>query len=158
MKRRTLMLVAFAVAAVTAAVAIAANVPIPTTNVDPGTVPVGFLARGTHMDNAKVASFARAIKQSQGSTAVLQHIRFIDGQSTNWHTHPGPVIVLVVSGRLDYIDDRCEVTQYPAGTGFVDAGFGKVHNARAVGPTEFYALYYLPDDATLIREDSIAPC
>jgi quercetin dioxygenase-like cupin family protein len=95
------------VAAVAAAVAIAANVPIPTTNVDPATVPVGFLARGTHIDDAKVASFARAIKQSRGSTAVLQHIRFVNGQETNWHTHPGPVIVLVVSGQLDYIDDRC---------------------------------------------------
>jgi hypothetical protein len=68
------------------------------------------------------------------------------------------VIVLVVSGQLDYIDDRCGVTSYPAGTGFVDAGFGNVHNARAVGATEFYALYYLPDDATLIREDSSPPC
>jgi hypothetical protein len=146
------------VAAVAAAVAIAANVPIPTTNVDPATVPVGFLARGTHIDDAKVASFARAIKQSRGSTAVLQHIRFVNGQETNWHTHPGPVIVLVVSGQLDYIDDRCGARSYPAGTGFVDAGFGSVQNARAVGPTEFYALYYLPDDATLIREDSNAPC
>jgi hypothetical protein len=27
-----------------------------------------------------------------------------------------------------------------------------VHNARAVGATALYVLYYLPDDATLIRE------
>lgn len=158
MKRKIPALIALAVAAVATAVAIAANVPIPTTNVDPATVPVGFLTPGTHIDDANVASFARAIKQSQGSTAVLQHIRFVDGQSTNWHTHPGPVIVLVASGRLDYIDDRCGVTQYLAGSGFVDPGLGNVHNARAVGETEFYALYYLPDDATLIREDSSAPC
>jgi quercetin dioxygenase-like cupin family protein len=158
MKRRTLTLSALVVAAIAATVAIAANVPVPTTNVDPATVPVGFLARGTHIGDADVASFARAIKESQGSTAVLQHIRFSDGQSTNWHTHPGPVIVLVVKGQLDYIDDRCEVTHYREGSGFVDAGFGNVHDARAVGATEFYALYYLPDDATLIREDSSAPC
>jgi quercetin dioxygenase-like cupin family protein len=158
MKRRMPVLIALAVAAIAAAVAIAANVPIPTSKVDPATVPVGFLTPGTHIDNARVDSFTRAIKQSQGSTAVLQHIRFSDGQSTNWHTHPGPVIVLVASGQLDYVDDRCGVKSYPAGTGFVDQGFGNVHNARAVGPTEFYALYYLPDDATLIREDSIAPC
>jgi quercetin dioxygenase-like cupin family protein len=159
MKGKLPALIALTVAAiVAAAVAIAANVPIPTNNVDPATVPVGFLTPGTHIDDASVASFARAIQQSQGSTAVLQHIRFSDGQSTNWHTHPGPVIVLVVSGQLDYIDDRCGVRSYPAGTGFVDQGLGNVHNARAVGATEFYALYYLPDDATLIREDSTAPC
>jgi quercetin dioxygenase-like cupin family protein len=157
-KRKLLLVIALAVAAAAAAVAIAANVPVPTSNVDPATVPVGFLARGTHIDDAAVSSFARAIKQSQGSTVVLQHIRFADGQETNWHTHPGPVIVLVVKGQLDYISDRCEVTHYREGTGFVDRGFGNVHNARAVGPTEFYAVYYLPDSAGLIREDSSIPC
>jgi quercetin dioxygenase-like cupin family protein len=126
--------------------------------VDPATVPLGFLARGTHIDDAQVSSFARAIKQSGGSTVVIQHSRFSDGQETNWHTHPGPVIVLIVKGELDYIDDRCEVTRYPEGTGFVDRGFGNVHNARAVGTTEFYAVYYLPDNATLIRQDATPAC
>jgi quercetin dioxygenase-like cupin family protein len=159
MTRRKWVAVAAVVAAATAAVvAYAANVPIPTTNVDPATVPYGFLARGTHIDNASVASFARAIKQSQGSTVVLQHVHFADGQSTGWHTHPGPVIVLVVSGQLDYVSDQCEVTHYPGGTGFVDAGFGNVHKAVAVGSTEFYAVYYLPDSAQLIREDASQPC
>lgn len=158
MKWKLLTVSAIGAVALGSVVAIAANVPVPASNVDPITVPTGFLARGTHIDDAAVASFARAIKQSHGSTAVLQHARFRDGQETGWHTHPGPVIVLVVKGELDYIDDTCRVTRYPEGNGFVDRGFGNVHNARALGDTEFYALYYLPDDAALIREDASVDC
>ena len=131
----------------------AAYAALPGTTVDPADVPAGFLAGATSIDSASVASFARAIKQSQGSNVVLQHIRLADGASVGWHTHPGPVIVLVVSGRFDYLSASCEVTQYPAGTGFVDKGFGNLHNATAVGATELYALYYLPDDASVIREN-----
>jgi hypothetical protein len=143
---------------VMAALGAAAYAALPGTTVNPADVPTGFLAGATHIDDASVASFARAIKQSQGSNVVLQHIRLAAGSSVGWHTHPGPVIVLVVSGRFDYVDDRCEVTPYPAGTGFVDQGFGHLHNATAVGATELYAIYYLPDDATEIRENpAIAP-
>ena len=66
--------------------------------------------------------------------------------------------MLVASGRLDFVSDACEVASYPAGTGFVDQGFDNVHEAHAVGATDFYVLYYLPDNASLVREDSEPRC
>jgi hypothetical protein len=65
-----------------------------------------------------------------------------------WHTHPGPVVVSVVSGTLIFEearDGRCRQRRYDAGTGFVDRGFGHVH--RAIGGPEgadFYATFLLP--------------
>lgn len=47
-----------------------------------------------------------------------------------WHSHPGPVVVNVVSGELTYVAaDDCVEREYPAGTAFVDPGRGHVHSA-----------------------------
>ncbi len=47
-----------------------------------------------------------------------------------WHSHPGLVMVAVTQGELvfAYADD-CVRRRYPAGTAFVDPGFGNVHFA-----------------------------
>jgi quercetin dioxygenase-like cupin family protein len=54
-----------------------------------------------------------------------------------WHSHPGPVLVSVVSGELVYVDaDNCRERAYPAGTAFVDPGFDNVHTAFNAGDEE----------------------
>ena len=61
-------------------------------------------------------------------------VRFVvqPGTSFPWHSHPGPVIVTVVQGRLTYIQaDDCIERVYPAGTSFIDPGRGNVHTAFA---------------------------
>ena len=131
-----------------AAVAYAA---LPLRDVDPSTVPTGTLAGATSMNVLSVSAFTRAITQAHGTTAVLQHLTFTPGQSTLWHTHPGPNLVLVVGGRLILTDQHCNVTTYKDGQGFA-TGL-KTHLAVA-GPTgaDFYTLYFLPADATALRE------
>jgi quercetin dioxygenase-like cupin family protein len=59
------------------------------------------------------------------------------GAQFPWHTHPGPVVVNVVSGELTYVAaDDCKERVYPAGTAFIDAGGDHVHTAFATAPGE----------------------
>jgi len=61
------------------------------------------------------------------------------GGYSGWHTHPGPSVVSVKSGVAtvyDGDDPSCVGVQYPAGTGFIDAGGGHTHMVRNEGTTE----------------------
>jgi quercetin dioxygenase-like cupin family protein len=121
------------------AVALAAHVP----QVDPATVPTGFLAAHNSIADVPVGPFKRAVKRN-GADFFVQHVRLGANAPTGWHTHPGPAFVQVVKGTLMY-EDACMRADYGPGEGFVDRGFGHVHRAIA-GPdgVDFYVVYVLP--------------
>jgi hypothetical protein len=136
--------------------------------VDPATVPVGFLAA-----HNQVAQLPEQLPDPNADVFV-QHARLGPGTATGWHTHPGPVIVTVVSGSLTYEDaadanlsganngqDTCRHRPYIAGQGFTDPGYGHVHRAVA-GPSgaDFYAVYILPRGSAnhLIPASAPAAC
>jgi quercetin dioxygenase-like cupin family protein len=129
-----------AVAALTGgAVALAAHV----TQVDPATVPTGFLAAHNSISDVPVEPFKRAVKRN-GADFFVQHVRLGANAPTGWHTHPGPAFVTVVKGALTY-EDACRRATYGAGQGFVDRGFGHVHRAIAgADGVDFYVVYVLP--------------
>jgi quercetin dioxygenase-like cupin family protein len=129
---------------------------LPATDVPPGAVPLGTLAGKTSMNVESVDAFTRAIHQAHGTNAVLQHGHFAPGQSTGWHTHPGPNIVFVVAGSFTLIDDHCVETEYGPGQGFA-TGL-EVHEAIA-GPqgADYYGVYFLPADADVLRTDAGQP-
>jgi len=129
---------------------------LPAMNVPPSAVPVGTLAGKTSLDVLSVDAFTRAINQAHGSNGVLQHGHFAPGQSTGWHTHPGPNVVMVVGGAFTLIDQHCAETQYGPGQGFA-TGLD-VHEAIA-GPegADYYSLYFLSADADVLRTDASAP-
>lgn len=117
------------------------------TQVDPATVPTGFLAAHISIDDVPVSALARAVKPD-GADVFVQHVRLDANTPTGWHTHPGPALVTVVRGSLTYENaqaNECRRVVYPAGEGFVDRGFGQVHRAIA-GPNgvDFYVTYLLP--------------
>lgn len=136
--------------------AVLAYAALPTVSVPPGSVARGTLAVSTPLNVLSVDGFTRAINQTQGSKAVLQHFVFAPGQSTGWHTHPGPNMVLVALGTFTLIDEHCNETNYTAGQGFA-TGLD-VHEAIA-GPAgaDFYSLYFLPSDAQVLRTNETAP-
>src|SRR5882724_8993757 len=103
-RKRFVLLGALAVAGVTA---IAAYAALPSRTVAPASVPIGTLAGQTSINVFSVDAFTRAINQAHGTNAVLQHVVYTPGQSTLWHTHPGPNIVLVVGGSLTITDENC---------------------------------------------------
>jgi quercetin dioxygenase-like cupin family protein len=132
-------------------IALAAYAQLPARDVDPARVPIGTLLGSTSLDVLSVSAFTTAIEQAHGTNAVLQHLRFAPGQSTLWHTHPGPNLVFVVRGSVTLTDEHCNVTTYTDGQGFA-TGL-KTHLAVA-GPEggDFYTLYFLPADAEVLRE------
>ena len=99
--------IVFAAAAIALGGATITYAVLPPMNVPPVAVPVGTLAGKTSMNVLSVDAFTRAINQAHGSNAVLQHGHFAPGQSTGWHTHPGPNIVFVVTpGSFTLIDEH----------------------------------------------------
>ena len=156
---RKLLILALAAAGALASVAVAGHV----TEADPATVPVGFLTAHNRVGEVPVSAFARAAA-ADGAELTVQHIRLTPNQPIRGHTHPGPVFVLIERGAFTYEyakGSNCVSTTYTAGQGFVDPGFGTVHQATA-GPdgAEIYAVYVLPpgSEGHLIPTDPATAC
>jgi hypothetical protein len=77
--------------------AVATHVP----EIDPATVPVGFLATHNDVSSFDIAPFAQAIRNHHADVFVW-HNRGTPGSALPWHTHPGPAIVTVVRGSSDF--------------------------------------------------------
>ena len=159
MRSKWLVPIALVVAIGSASVALASHV----TQVDPATVPTGFLAAHNSIDQVPVSSLARAVAAG-GADVFVQHVRLGPSVATGWHTHPGPALVEVVNGSLTYEDEEansCRRLEYAAGRGFVDRGFGHVHRAVA-GPdgVDFYVVYILPpgSETHVIPADAPEQC
>lgn len=78
---------------------------------------------------------------------------FAPGGSTGWHSHPGPSFILVVSGTVTNYEGgggQCSITQYSAGSGFMDEGGNDIHMIKnnTSQPAETIALQVLPKGAT----------
>jgi quercetin dioxygenase-like cupin family protein len=85
----------------------------------------------------------------KGPSDVLQTLLvFQPGAETGWHTHPGPVVVIVKSGALTEIHSNGCVTVHPTGSAFFETK-GEVHNAinQTGGVSEVYATFLSPAGA-----------
>jgi hypothetical protein len=143
MRFRWILLAATAAMMLGVSGAVANHVP----EVDPATVPVGFLATHKDVSSFDIAPIARAVKHHRADVFVW-HLRLAPNSALGWHTHPGPAIVTVVRGTLGYqqeMNGECMTTWYPAGTGFMDPGFGHVHRAISRGDGfDAYTTFVLP--------------
>ena len=75
---------------------------------------------------------------------VVQQIVIAPGGQTGWHSHPGPVVVLITSGALTFYsgdDSACTPRTYSAGQAFIDSGQGHVHIARNLDATQNVVLW-----------------
>jgi quercetin dioxygenase-like cupin family protein len=100
------------------------------------------------------------IKTRGLSDAHVRHLTIAPGGDTGWHSHPGPVFVLISAGTgsLYFADDPTFTPEiYPAGTGFVEEG-GDVHIFRNEGNInlEVTVLFLVPHGAPT-RIDEPAP-
>ena len=85
------------------------------------------------------------------SNVVSVRIDFRAGDTTGWHSHPGPVLVQVVSGAVTLrhaAHGRCLSQVIRAGHGFFEAP-GAVHVAEnpRPAPAVLYATFVLPPGA-----------
>lgn len=70
---------------------------------------------------------------------VIHQIIFGPGGQGGWHSHPGPVVILVKSGVLTVFSGEgvgCVSRSYSAGQAFVERGQGHVHRAANLSGTE----------------------
>jgi quercetin dioxygenase-like cupin family protein len=75
---------------------------------------------------------------------VMQQIVIGPGGSTGWHSHPGPVVVLIKAGELTLYsgdDPTCTGRTYSAGQAFIDSGQGHVHIGRNQSTSENVELW-----------------
>ena len=125
-----------------------------------GNVPIGFLAAHIRVEEAPVwRPLARAAAAS-GAEVTVQHIRLNPNQPIPWHTHPGPVFVLIERGAFTYEyaqGGKCLRTTYGASTGFVDPGFGTRPGEAGPAGAEIYALYVLPPGSEITSSRVCGP-
>jgi quercetin dioxygenase-like cupin family protein len=105
-------------------------------------------------------NYGALIKTRGQSDAVVRNLSIVPGGDTGWHSHPGPVFVLITAGTgsLYFASDPTFTrTVYTAGTGFVEAG-GDVHIFRNEGDVNLEAtvLFLVPHGAPT-RIDEPAP-
>jgi quercetin dioxygenase-like cupin family protein len=150
LRTRAVVLGATAAAATLIAITAYASLPSRSESAAPPFAGTVTLAGQTSVNVLSIDAFLRAMSQEQGTNAVLQRLHFDPGQSTLWHTHPGPNIVLMVGGSLTLTDEHCRITKYYDGQGFA-TGL-KTHLAVAgANGADFYSVYFLPGKADVLR-------
>ena len=101
-----------------------------------------IFARGDFVDRVDVkVKFERdgniiVSNAPDAGEVVVQEITMGPLGTTGWHSHPGPVVVVVKQGTLTYVradGGVCTSTPYPAGSAFVDPGQGHAHTAFNFG-------------------------
>jgi quercetin dioxygenase-like cupin family protein len=108
--------------------------------------PVDVYAHGKTLDGKRW----RAELETHGLTdGYVVDNKFEPGQSTGWHSHPGPSLIFVVSGSVTNYDSdarRCAGVTYEAGSSFLDPGGKDVHMLRDDGttPAETIAVQFIP--------------
>jgi len=76
---------------------------------------------------------------------VIQQVVLAPRGQSGWHSHPGPVVVLVKSGEVTFYDGesaQCIATTYVAGQAFIDRGQGHVHLAGNLSTTSNAELWF----------------
>lgn len=93
----------------------------------------------------------------------MQQIVIGPGGSTGWHSHPGPVVVLIKAGDLTLYsgdDPGCTGRTYSAGQAFIDSGQGHVHIGRNLSPSqnvELWVTYFDVPPGSPFRIDAPNP-
>jgi len=135
-----------------------------------GVVSAPVLARASFADPTDLkfkikGQSQEVIQVNNAQETVIQQVIIAPGGHTGWHSHPGPVVVLIKSGQMSFYDSEdptCTVRTYSAGEAFIDSGQGHVHIARNEGSVnlELWATYFdVPaGGAFRINADSTGNC
>lgn len=118
-----------------------------------GIISAAVKARASFVDPTDIkikvkGGHQEVIHVEDAQESVVQEIVISPGGATGWHSHPGPVVVLIKSGTMSFYDGddpTCSVRTYSAGQAFVDSGQGHVHIARNQSTTdnlEIWATYF----------------
>ena len=112
-----------------------------------------ILARGAFADatdvkfRTSIAGKRRVVKVNDSEDVIVQNVTIEPGANTGWHSHHGPVVVVVAAGTMTLYqgdDPDCDAHVYTTGEVFIDPGQGNVHIARNEGTTgvQLLATYF----------------
>ena len=106
---------------------------------------------GTFHIQSKSDGYDVELKSHDNTDIVVANIAITPGGTSGWHSHPGPVLVVVKTGALTIYrgdDPTCSPTLHPAGTAFTEEG-GVVHIARNEGAVDAttVAIFFVPATA-----------
>jgi len=131
------------------------------------TMGVGFtstlIARGNlgtfHMQS-KFNGYDVELKAHDNTDVAVANIGIEVGGSSGWHSHPGPVLVVVKSGTITFFradNPNCAADVYGPGSSFTEQG-GLIANAtnRGTEPVVGVATFLAPPGAAL-RIDAAKP-
>jgi quercetin dioxygenase-like cupin family protein len=100
---------------------------------------------------SKPDGYCAQLESKENTDIVVANIAITPGGTSGWHSHPGPVLVVVKTGVLTIYrgdDPTCSPTLHPAGTAFTEEG-GVVHIARNEGAVNVttVATFFVPASA-----------
>lgn len=143
---------------------------VPAVATDASSVTGVVVARGDFADPVdikfKVTGGNREVIHAPNAReTVMQTIVIGPDGHTGWHSHPGPVVVLVKSGELTlYSADDCTGRTYTMGQAFIDQGQGHAHIGRNLSAgvnTELWVTYFdvppVPPPGVAFRIDAADP-
>jgi quercetin dioxygenase-like cupin family protein len=84
--------------------------------------------------------------QTKGDIDIVTATVNLEAHATSgWHSHPGVVLVTVISGTVTFYDAQCVGIAHVAGTSFVESG-GDIGLARneSDAPAQVYVTYLVP--------------
>jgi quercetin dioxygenase-like cupin family protein len=89
--------------------------------------PVGLvteiLGSGTTLAGFTIHVAGIKVESKHAADVTVAHLTFAPGGTTGWHTHPGPVLVIVTTGAVTkYSAEDCTAQTYTAGQAFVENG------------------------------------
>ena len=113
---------------------------------------------GDHEDGSlritrKTGDWRFELKAKPAFDIAVQTIAFAPGATSGWHSHPGPVLIQVVSGTMTFYmsdDPNCTPIVRTAGQGYLDMG-DHAHIARneTTAPAQNVVTYFAPPGAAL---------
>lgn len=122
--------------------------------------PVGRGSLGTFNVDSEADGYEVELKSRDNTDIAVSNIAVVPGGHSGWHTHPGPVLVIVKTGAITFYhgdDPSCSGTRHPAGTAFIEKGghVGMARNEEGV-ETTVVATFFVPAGGPT-RLDAAAP-
>jgi quercetin dioxygenase-like cupin family protein len=126
-----------------------------------------LLAVGAHLANMKTSGsgttlvghpFAVSLETDGPASISTQDAAYTVAGVNGWHSHPGMVIVTLISGSIEWFDENCVKTVYQAGDSWTEGS--KLHYFRVIGPTGIHlnATFITAHQAPLRTDESAPAC
>ena len=131
----------------------------------PSTISLANSWKGTFSElDVKVPGQIK-LKAKDATDVHVVRNAFDPGETTGWHSHPGPSLIIVTVGTITAYEPTksgCVRREYTANTGrntLIDPGDGHLHELRneTNGPAETVAVQFLPEGANRRIDEPTVP-